>query len=134
MRAVKQETARMTTESDPTYVKWMQRRAVAIFASFLTLVFGSTAFSEMDRPLYAVDDLALLLVGVVSLVMFLYVYRNRKAVADIKKSLNVFVVLFVVGLLIKILFAGIEASDADAFGDEVPSIIIVIFVLISRFV
>lgn len=124
----------MTTESDPTYVKWMQRRAVAIFASFLTLVFGSTAASEMDHPFYAVDDLALLLIGVVSLFLFLYVYRNRKTVADIKKSLNVFVVLFLIGLIIKVAFTGIEASDADALGDEVPSMIIIVFVLISRFV
>ncbi len=112
----------------------MQRRAVAVFASFLTLVFGSTAVSEMDHPLYAVDDVALLLIGVVSLVLLLYVYRNRKTVADIKKSLNVFVVLFLVGLLIKAAFTGIEASDADALGDEIPSMIIIIFVLVSRFV
>lgn len=112
----------------------MQRRAVAIFASFLTLVFGSTAASEMDHPFYAVDDLALLLIGVVSLFLFLYVYRNRKTVADIKKSLNIFVVLFLIGLIIKVAFTGIEASDADALGDEVPSMIIIVFVLISRFV
>ncbi len=124
----------MTAESDPSYVKWMQKRAVAVFASFLTLVFGSTAVSEMDHPLYAVDDVALLLIGVVSLVLLLYVYRNRKTVADIKKSLNVFVALFVVGLLIKVAFTGIEASDADALGDEIPSMIIIIFVLVSRFV
>ncbi len=131
---MKREAIRVTTESDPSYVKWMQKRAVAVFASFLTLVFGSTAVSEMDHPLYAVDDIALLLIGVVSLVLLLYVYRNRKTVADIKKSLNIFVILFVVGLLIKVAFTGIEASDADALGDEIPSMIIIIFVLVSRFV
>ncbi len=131
---MRREATRMTTESDQVYVKWMQKRAVAIFASFLTLVFGSTAVSEMDHPLYAVDDVSLLLIGVVSLVLLLYVYRNRKTVADIKKSLNVFVVLFVVGLVIKAAFTGIEASDADALGDEIPSMIIIIFVLVSRFV
>ena len=121
-------------ESDPAWTKLMQKRAVAIFASFLTLVFGSTAVSEMDHPLYAVDDLALLLIGVASLDLLLYVYRNKKTVADLKKSLNIFLILFVEGLLVKVAFSGIEASDVDAFGDEIPSIIIIIFVLVSRFV
>lgn len=120
--------------SDPVYTKWMQKRGVAIFSSFLLLVFGTTAASELDHPFYAIDDIALLVIGVVSLVLLLYVYRNPKGVDDIRKSLNIFTVLIVVGLLVKIIFAGIEAGDADAFGDEIPSIIIGLFILVSRFV
>lgn len=122
------------TTSDPVYTKWMQKRGVAIFSSFLLLVFGTTAASELDHPLYAVDDIALLLIGIVSLVMLLYVYKNPKGVGDIKKSMNIFTVLIIIGLLVKIVWAGIEAGDADAFGDEIPSMIISLFILVSRFV
>ena len=80
------------------------------------------------------DDAAFVVIGVCSLVLLLYLYRNRRTVNDLKTSLNIFTALMVIGVVVKIIFAPIEAPDIDAFGDEIPSIIIGAMIVVSRFV
>ncbi len=126
--------AGQNNNADSLHVKWMQRRAIAIFSSFFLLILGTAVISELAHPLYAVDDFFAIAVGVISLFMFLYIYKNRKSNKDIETSMNVFTVLVLLLILVKIAFILIEAGDADALGDDIPTVLVGIMIVISRFV
>jgi len=127
----------MTQEDNESkiYTKLMQKRAVAIFLGFLFLVFGTDIPTEMDHPIFIMDEIVALALSVILLFSMLYLYRNKNTVEDLKRSMNIYLAVVIIFLAFKLLAATvIEAGDPDAVGNDIPSVIIGIMALIARFV
>jgi hypothetical protein len=127
----------MNQENDESkvYTKLMQKRAVAIFLGFLFLVFGTDIPGEMDHPIFIMDEIVVLILAVILLFSMLYLYKNKNTIEDLKRSLNIYLVVALLFFAIKLLTATvIEVGDPDALGNDIPAVIIGIMAIIARFV
>lgn len=89
---------------------------VTSFMFIAGLAFGSGGFNEKDLP-DKIDDFALLAVGVVTLLFYLFGGRRFKRTA-------VFPSLVVLGAAAQILGVVLENSDKEAFGDNIGGMLV----------
>lgn len=123
-----------TKKQGSMIIRELSRRRVFIFAAFFVIfVLGSLIAEEGDILSHAFDDAAIFAIGLITLV-FLYVSRHRHSLSELTKQHNVVFALFVLALLIQIAAIFMEMNDPQDFGNEIPSLILILLVLANRFV
>ncbi|MDE1828194.1 MAG: hypothetical protein KGH65_03485 [Candidatus Micrarchaeota archaeon] len=115
-------------------VKELSKRRVFIFAAlFAMLVLGSLIGEESDILSHAFDDVAIFWLSVIVLLV-IAVSRKKVSLKELIMQHNVITVLFVAALLIQIAAIFIEMSDPADFGNEIPTLILIILAIANRFV
>ncbi|MEM0117609.1 MAG: hypothetical protein QXX17_02635 [Conexivisphaerales archaeon] len=119
-------------EDIPAVRKWAGRRRALGVVGGLSLAFAPVIFSEMDHPLFTVDDLTVTILGAIILIVYL-VLRNRTSLSSLKSQTNLFTAIALVGLIVKFAWIFVELGDPDAFGDDMSSLVLIIVILANRF-
>jgi hypothetical protein len=89
----------------------------AAFLFFIGLGMGSNAIPEANFP-DKIDDLALLTIGLITVLWYLTIGRTRRSIAP--------VVLTALALAAQVLGVVLEVSDKDAFGDNIGGMVILV--------
>ncbi|BCS93600.1 MAG: hypothetical protein MjAS7_2208 [Metallosphaera javensis (ex Sakai et al. 2022)] len=111
------------------------KRRVALIGGVFCFIFGIAGFLEELNGglLESLDDFIFLAIGIIIIILFL-IYRNTFTNRDLNRFLNVTTLLLVLGLVFKLLAIGaLEARDLSALGDDYPSVILILLVIIYRF-
>jgi hypothetical protein len=119
---------------DQSLTKELGRRRVSIFFwALLFIAIANVVNEENDLVLHVADDYADLALAVVALGI-IALWRKRKSLKDLKKLNNVLAVLAVIVILATIFAITQEYTDPTDFGNEIPTLLFGIFLLINRFV
>lgn len=110
-----------------------RRRVFAFFWAFTLLAIGNTAMGESDIFLHVVDDYADVALAVVALVV-LAIWWKRKSFKNIRLTNNLMTVLAVLMLLATVFAITQEMGDPEDFGNEIPTLLFAIFMVVNRFV
>lgn len=114
--------------------KELSKRRVFIFAAlFAILVLGSLIGEESDILSHVFDDVAIFWLSVIVLLV-IAISRKKVSIKELAMQHNVITVLFVAALLIQIAAIFIEMSDPADFGNEIPTLILIILAIANRFV
>ena len=89
----------------------------AAFLFFIGLGMGTNAIPEADFA-DKIDDLGLLIIGLIAVLWYLTVGRTRRSIVP--------VVLTVLALAAQVLGVVLEVSDKDAFGDNIGGMVILV--------
>ena len=114
--------------------KELAKRRVFLFggAALLFALFG-VLFEESDKLLHLIDDVVVVGVGLL-IVALIIAWRNRVAAEDVHRQNNLFTVLLVIALVAELIAFPIEISDPMDFGNEPPSLIILVVFILNRFI
>lgn len=103
------------------------------FTVFLALALLATIGEESDMLLNALDDYVLVGITIVTLIL-IYVMRNKDSTVELRKQSNWITILFVIALIVQIFAIFQELHDPADFGNGIPSLMLILFVLVNRFV
>jgi uncharacterized protein YhhL (DUF1145 family) len=124
----------MESSSDSSLTKWLGRnRVFAFFWTFALIAILNTVQEENDIFLHVVDDytdIAIIVVAIVVLAM----WWKKRSPQQLKMTGNVMAVLAVLLIAATIFAITQEYNDPADFGNEIPSLLFGIFLLINRFV
>jgi heme A synthase len=124
----------MESGADMSVSKWLGRNRVsAFFFAFALVALLNTITEENDIFLHVVDDYADIAIIVVALAL-LAMWWKKKSPAELKRTQNVMAVLAVALILATIFAITQEINDPADFGNEIPSLLFGVFLLINRFV
>jgi heme A synthase len=105
-------------------VAWQKQGLIALL---------NTVAEENDIFLHVVDDYADIAIIVVAIVL-LAMWWKKRSPQQLKRTGNVMAVLAVLLIVATIFAITQEYSDPADFGNEIPSLLFGIFLLINRFV
>lgn len=119
---------------DQHLVKELSRRRVYIFlALFTALAFGGLLREESDQFLHVLDEYVL--VGGSLVILFLsWKWRATHSLAALKSQHVIFTMLLMVMLIFQIAALSLEISDPADFGNDIPSLILVIVTILNKFI
>ena len=124
----------MESGSDGSLTKWLGRnRVFAFFWTFALIALLNTVQEENDIFLHVVDDYADIAIIVVAIVL-LAMWWKKKSPQQLKMTGNVMAVLAVLLIVATIFAITQEYNDPADFGNEIPTLLFGIFLLINRFV
>jgi peptidoglycan/LPS O-acetylase OafA/YrhL len=119
---------------DKSRVKQLGRRRVfAFFWALLLIAIANTVNEEGDIFLHVVDDYADIILAVVALIV-LVAWWKKSSIPDLKRVNNIMAVLAVLVIIATIYAITQEYTDPADFGNEIPTLLFGIFLLINRFV
>lgn len=119
---------------EKSLAKELTKRRVFAFFLFLTAFsFAQTIGEEIDKPSHALDDIVVVLVAVVGFILIL-LWWKRKSLSSLKRQHNVFLVIALVVLAMKLMAFVIESSDAQDLGNDIPGLIFAVMMIANRFV
>ncbi|MCL4329472.1 MAG: hypothetical protein M1533_00530 [Candidatus Thermoplasmatota archaeon] len=107
------------------------RRAYGLAAG-ASLAFLMVIFSELDTPIFAVDDAVVALTGGIAVLVILFLKRNDLSLPSLKWQSNLFFILLLIGYLVVLAWIPIELGDPDAVGDDFSSIIFLAVIVANR--
>ncbi|MDE1850970.1 MAG: hypothetical protein KGH54_04235 [Candidatus Micrarchaeota archaeon] len=114
--------------------KELSKRRVFIFAAlFAILALGGLIGEESDMLAHAFDDIAILSLSVIVLLV-IGVSWKKVSFKELIMQHNVITLLFAVALAVQIAAIFIEMSDPADFGNEIPSLILILLAIANRFV
>ena len=114
--------------------KEISRRRVFVFILLIGVIaLGPAFFAEGDMLSHAIDDIAIMGLSLVGLA-FLALSWKKDTVSQLKRQNTIIFAIFVVHLVIQIIAIIIEIHDAAVFGDEIPSLIVLLLALVNWFV
>jgi uncharacterized membrane protein YccC len=109
-----------------------RRRVFTFFWVFVLFAIGNVVGEENDIFLHVVDDYADLALAIVAIVV-LALWWKKSSLKELRMTNNILTVL-AVGLVLATLFAiSQEYGDPEDFGNEIPTLLFAIFMLINRF-
>jgi hypothetical protein len=124
----------MESGTEHSVIKELGRRRVFIFFwSFVLIAIANTVNEENDIALHVVDDYADIALAIIALALIV-VWRNRKSLKDLKKLNNALTVMAVLLILATIFAITQEYTDPTDFGNEIPTLLFGIWLVINRFV
>lgn len=124
----------MEANAEMSLTKWLARnRVFAFFWTFALIAILNTVTEENDIFLHVVDDYADIAIIVVALAL-LAMWWKKKDPSQLKRTGNVMAVFAVLLILATIFAITQEYGDPADFGNEIPSLLFGIFLLINRFV
>jgi uncharacterized membrane protein len=124
----------MASQEEKTLRRELGRlRVFAFVAVFIVVGLAGQLNEESDIFLHALDEYALIGLSIVVIILVV-AWRKKQGIADLKKQLNIYEVLFVIMLIFKIFAIFQEIGDPSDFGNEPPILILLILTLLSRFV
>lgn len=109
------------------------RRAFALLFGLVIAEIANHTVGESDMFLHAIDDYIDIVAAVIALAVIL-LWWKRDSLPELKKTNNVLTALAVVVILATIFAITQESSDPEDFGNEIPTLIYGIFLLINRFI
>lgn len=113
--------------------KELSKRRVFIFAAlFAILALGGLIGEESDILAHAFDDIAILSLSVIILLVIAVSWK-KVSFKELVMQHNVITIFFVVALIVQIAAIFIEISDPADFGNEIPTLILIILSLANRF-
>jgi len=119
---------------DKLQVKQIGRRRVnGFFYGLLLVAIFNTVFEESDITSHVADDVADIVLAAVGLLLIL-AWRKRTSISDLRKINNILAVLAVLVVVATIYAITQEYTDPMDFGNEIPTLIFGIFLLINRFI
>jgi hypothetical protein len=118
---------------DATAVELRRRRVFLFFGAVLIFAVAGLLFEESDMWTHAIDDVALVGVGLAILILLVW-GRREEALAAVRRQNNLVTVLLVVALAFQIAAFPIEMSDAMDFGNEPPLLIVLVIAIANRFI
>jgi hypothetical protein len=98
----------------------------------IAISFSGVITTELDHPIFAIDDITATVLGALVLVLYL-VWRKRDNLGDLKQDTNLFTAILGVAFLVKFIWLFVEIGDPDAFGDDATSIFFLVAVLLNSF-
>jgi hypothetical protein len=114
--------------------KWLGRNRVsAFFYAFALVAILNTVTEENDMFLHVIDDYADIAIIIVALAL-LALWWKKTSPAQLKMTQNVMAALAVALVLATIFAITQEYSDPTDFGNEIPTLLFGVFLLINRFV
>ncbi len=124
----------MESGTDKSLTRWLGRnRVFAFFWTFALIAILSTVQEENDIFLHVVDDYADIVIIVVAIAL-LAMWWKKKSPQQLKMTGNVMAVLAVLLILATVYAITQEYTDPMDFGNEIPTLLFGIFLLINRFV
>ncbi len=116
-------------------VKEMARQRFYLFIYAITIIaFLPQINVEFTfNNIFPIDDILSVILGAAA-IAYLALNRAKRSQAEIKKTNTVAFVLGVVILLLSLVALVIEAGEPEAFGNEPPSLIISILLIVNRFI
>ncbi len=113
---------------------WKRRGAIFLFLGVIAIIFGATAGEEVgNNPLFAVDDLVVLVVAILLIAIWVVRLRGASTLPQLRTAANISVILLAVAVLAKLYGVFVERNSPDDFGDEIPSLYILLVSIGSRF-
>lgn len=120
--------------ADKSVIRELAKRRVFIFFSVLIVaVLGNTLMEESDMFLHALDDYVLVGIAIIVLIL-IAAWRKKSSLSELKRQHNIILILFIIALAFQIYAFPQEIGDPVDFGNEIPSLILLILVFINRFV
>jgi glycerol uptake facilitator-like aquaporin len=110
-----------------------RRRVSAFFFALLLVAIFEQAISESDKFLHAVDDYVDIIVAIIAL-LIIFAWWKKNSASDLKKTNNWMAGLALIVIIATIFAMTQEFGDAEDFGNEIPTLLFGIFLLINRFV
>jgi hypothetical protein len=124
----------MESNADKSLTKWLGRNRVsAFFWAFALVALLNVITEENDIFLHVVDDYADIAIIVVALAL-LAMWWKKQSPSQLKRTGNAMAVLAVLLILATIFAITQEIGDPTDFGNEIPTLLFGIFLLINRFV
>lgn len=108
------------------------RRASLYVSIFGVVVLGLVTLGESDKPLHLIDDLVLVAVAVVAIVLIGLGWK-RQTLSELHRLNKVLTGLFAVAFVGQVFGIFVEFNDPKDFGNDIPSLILVVLVLANRF-
>lgn len=122
------------TPTDKGWVRDLGRRRVFVFiALFLILALANALREENDIVLHALDDNVIILLAIVILA-YIGISWKKETPEALRKQHNLVLVLLIVAVLVQIYGFIEEINDPADFGNEIPTLMLLILGLINRFV
>lgn len=109
-----------------------RRRVFAFFWVFVLVAIANTAIGESDKFLHVVDDYTDITLAIIAIVV-LAMWWKRKSFKDLRRSNNILTVLSVILVLATIFAITQEMGDPEDFGNEIPTLLFAIFLIVNRF-
>lgn len=121
-------------ESGSNVSKWLGRtRVFAFFWAFALVAIANVITEESDIFLHGVDDYTDIILAIVALII-IAVWWKKQTPAELKRTNNVLTVLAAVLILATIFAITQESGDPTDFGNEIPTLLFGVFMLINRIV
>jgi hypothetical protein len=118
---------------DNSIVKESGRRRVFLFiALWIVVALSYTLIEESDEILHAVDEYVIWTLSLILIIYFIVNWK-KKSPSDLHKQNTFATVLFAIALVFKIIAIPLEIADPPDFGNEIPVLILMIFMMINRF-
>jgi len=124
----------MEPASEASMTKLLGRRRVFGFFYVLLLVaISSAVVDEGDLFLHVVDDYADIILAVIAIILIAWMWKKQTP-ADLRKLNNSLTVIAVLIIIATIFAITQEYNDPKDFGNEIPTLLFGIFLVINRFV
>ncbi|HZY69564.1 MAG TPA: hypothetical protein VFF67_01105 [Thermoplasmata archaeon] len=124
--------------SAPTADETMARRELGVrrvdlyIAIFFAAAITGVIMEESDNFLHLIDDIGLVSLSVVVIVL-IAVWWKRQTLGELRRTNTTVAVVFIVALVIQLFGIAVEYNDPMDFGNDIPSLIGLILVIINRF-
>lgn len=121
-------------QTDKGWIRELGRRRVFVFvAAFLVLALANAVREENDIFLHALDDNVIILLALIILV-YVGISWKKDTPEALRKQHNIVMLLLVVAVAFQIYGFVQEINDPADFGNEIPSLMLLVLALVNRFV
>lgn len=125
-------TEKISQKSDLGWIKEIARRRVYIFFSlFMVLAFTPLLKEESDKLLHVMDDIAMVL-GALTVLILSFLWKKKNSYQELRKQHLLFTVIFFIVLVFQIAALPLEISDPTDFGNDIPSVILVVLTICNK--
>ncbi len=109
-----------------------RRRVFVFFSVFTLLALGNTVMEESDMFMHALDDYGTVAIVAITLIL-LAIWWKKQTLNDLRKQHSIITGLFVMSLLLTFYAFSVEIGDPADFGNEIPSLILIILIILNKF-
>ena len=121
------------TDDQKAWTKQLGRARVFIFFfAFVVVAIGNAVGEENDIALHVADDYADIAIAIIGVIVLATMWK--KGTAALRKANNISTVLAVLLIVATIFAITQEYNDPTDFGNEIPTLLFGIFMIINRFV
>ncbi len=121
------------TDDKPLIHEIAKRRVFLFFGILTLLALSDAAITESDILLHAIDDYAIITLSIIT-ILIIAVWWKKQSLGELRRQHNIILIIWIVALLFQIFAFVQEINDPEDFGNEIPSLILILLILINRFV
>lgn len=109
------------------------RRVDLYISIFFAAAISGVIMEESDKLLHLIDDIGLVLLSLVVIVL-LAMWWKRQSLPELRRTNTAVAAVFILALIIQLFGISVEYNDPMDFGNDIPSLIGIILVIVNRFV